>query len=51
MQVDKELPGSGTEVSTEATISQPRNIISDTLQLVTFRASAAASRCVRHGYP
>lgn len=49
--MDKELLGSGTEVSTEATISQPTNIISDTLQLITFSTSAAASWCVCHGYP
>lgn len=51
LQVDKELLASETEVSTEATASQPRNIISDTLQLITFRASEAASWCARHSYP
>lgn len=51
LQVDKGLLASETEVSTEGTASQPTNIVSDTLQLITFRASEAAAWCVCHGYP
>lgn len=51
LQVDEELLGPETQVSTEATVSQPRNAISDPLQLTTFRAAATASWCVRQGYP